>query len=291
MKIVYLVLITFFTCPLVFSQTIHSPLKFNQGQTFYINLKVKTSISQQAMGQAIDFNVDAIGDHRFAVTNVTEDNTTLHHDVTRLRFLFDGMGQKRAFDSNEEKDMNGPFGKYAKDILGKKYDMVIDPQGQTLMVIPDKISLAETDARLAIINTMLKDVVSIIYPPKKEEPGFFQVFPNDSLATGLAWTRNANDSSVNIRELYKISEINDSTIVIDYNAESVTITRAEMMGNQTVTTLNNKSTGKILVDRKTRLLLGKNITTESHGNSEAPFGTIPVTSKSEMILTVSSELK
>jgi hypothetical protein len=291
MNIVCLLLVTLFTGSIAFSQTIHSPLQFLQGQTFGVNLKIKTSISQQAMGQAIDFKVDATGDHRYAVTNTTEENTTLHHDVTRLRFEFDGMGQKRSFDSDVEKDMNGPFGKYAKDILSKKYDMVIDPQGQTLMVIPDKITLAETDARLAIINTMLKDVVGIVYPPKKEEPGFFQLFPNEPIAVGLAWTRNAKDSAGSINEVYRISEINDSTIVIDYNAESVSITKAEMMGNQTVTTMNNKSAGKILVDPKTRLLLGKNITTESNGSSEAPFGTIPVTSKSEMILTVKSVLR
>jgi hypothetical protein len=74
--------------------------------------------------------------------------------------------------------------------------------------------------------------------------------------------------------------------VIDYSAESITITKAEMMGSQTITTLNNKSTGKILVDPKTNILISKNISTESHGNSEAPFGSIPVNSKTELVLTV-----
>ncbi len=269
-----------------FSQQVYSPLQFQQGQQFDISLQVKSTISQQAMGQSIDFNVDATGDHRFVVTNSTEENTTLHHEVTRLRFLFDGMGQKRSFDSREEKDMNGPFGKYAKDILSKNYDMIIDPQGQTLMAVPEMITMTVEDPRLAIINTMLKDVVSIVYPPKKSEPGFFQVFPNEPLKTGLAWSRSASDSSGSIQEVYKITEITDSAIVIDYAAESVTITKAEMMGSQTVTTLNNKSTGKILVDPKTNILISKNINTESHGNSEAPFGTIPVTSKTELVLRV-----
>ena len=270
----------------VLSQTEITSLKFDQGRKYDITLQVKSTIAQQAMGQAIDFSVDAIGDHRYTVTNATADNTTLHHDVNRLRFVFEGMGQKRSFDSNDENDMNGPFGKYAKEILSKSYDMIIDPQGQTLMAIPEKITIAETDARMAIIHRMLHDVVNMVYPPQKNTPGFFQLFPNEPLAVGLTWTRSADDSTGRIQEIYKIAEMKDSTIEIDYSAESVTITKAEMMGNETITTMNNKSTGKIIVDGFTKILLEKNIRTESNGNSEAPFGTIPVTSKSEIIIRV-----
>lgn len=270
----------------VLAQTGITSLKFEQGRKYDITLQVKSNIAQQAMGQAIDFSVDATGDHRYTVTNATADNTTLHHDVNRLRFVFDGMGQKRSFDSNDEDDMNGPFGKYAKEILSKSYDMIIDPQGQTLMAIPEKITIAETDARMAIIHRMLHDVVAMVYPPQKNAPGFFQLFPNEPLAVGLTWTRSADDSTGRIHEVYRIAEMKDSTIEIDYSAESVTITKAEMMGNETITTMNNKSTGKIIVDGFTKILLEKNITTESNGNSEAPFGTIPVTSKSEITVRV-----
>ena len=48
---------------------------------------------------------------------------------------------------------------------------------------------------------------------------------------------------------YTISDINDSTIVVDFAANSVTVTKAEMMGTETTTTMNNKSTGKIILDK------------------------------------------
>ena len=44
-------------------------LLFEQGQALEITLQSKTTISQQAMGQAIDFNVDASGTHAYKVTN------------------------------------------------------------------------------------------------------------------------------------------------------------------------------------------------------------------------------
>ncbi|MBL7732983.1 MAG: hypothetical protein JNM88_17560, partial [Chitinophagaceae bacterium] len=58
------------------------------------------------------------------------------------------------------------------------------------------------------------------------------------------------------------------------------------MGNETTTTMNNKSTGKIILDRSTGIIREKLINTESTGNTEAPFGTIPVTSKTSTIITV-----
>lgn len=265
-------------------------IRFQQGGIYDFEVKVQSKIAQQAMGQAIDFNVDATGYHRFTVTNAAEDQTTLHHDIQRFLFSFDGMGQKRSFDSKQEKDLNGPFGKYAKDILSKKYDMIVGPQGQTIMAIPAKISLAETDARLAVIHGMLKDVVSMIYPPGKNEPSAFQVFPAEPLKTGLTWSRSVRDSSGTLNEIYRLEAFRDSAglslVIVNYAAESVTITRAEMMGNETVTTMNNKSTGRIIVDRGSGLIREKFITTESNGNSQASFGTIPVTAKTELHLRV-----
>ena len=86
-----------------FAQKVSSNLKFEQGQVLHIVLDLKTTIAQQAMGQAIDFAVNATGNHSYKVTNTNADNSTLKHKVDRIVFSFDGMGQKRNFDSKEEK--------------------------------------------------------------------------------------------------------------------------------------------------------------------------------------------
>jgi hypothetical protein len=262
-------------------------LKFSQGQELEISMHVKSTIAQQVNDQAIDFNVDATGDHAYAVTNATDDNTTLHHTVKRIRFSFDGMGQKRSFDSKEEKDLNGMMGKPIKDILSKNYDMVIDPSGKLLMAMPEKITLSETDSRLAIITTMLKDVLDIVQPPQKDKPGLFNILPDQPLSKGNTWTTSIQESNGKIESAYIISDINDSTIVVDFNSSSQTVNKAEMMGTETTTTLNNKSTGKIYFDRATGIMKEKTFKTESNGSTEAPFGTLPVTSKTETTIRVS----
>lgn len=270
----------------VAGQKVTGKLKFEQGQTLEITMQVKTTIAQQAMGQTIDFNVEATGIHSYKVTNTTDDNTTLNHQLNHILFSFDGMGQKRNFDSKEEKDINGQFGKPIKDLLGKKYDIIIDGNGKTLMAVPEKMPAGETDSRMAIITSMLKDVTDLVQPPQKGKASFFQVLPEKEAGKGDAWTESYENENGKFDAAYAITEINDTVIVIDFAANSVTITKAEMMGSETTTTMNNKSTGKIVLDRITGIIRERVTNTESTGNTEASFGTLPVTSKTSSIITV-----
>lgn len=269
-----------------FSQKISGKIKFEQGQTFDIVVQVKNAIAQQAMGQSIDFNVDAAGYHSYKVTNATDDNTTLNHSVQRITFKFDGMGQKKSFDSNNEKDLNGQFGAPIKDVLTKKYDIIIDPAGTTKMAIPEKITLAEGDSRLAIVTTMLKDVLDIVQPPQKGKASFFKILPDNEIGKGETWTESSLTEKGKFDATYTLSDITDSTLVVDFVSTSITISKGEMMGSEMTTKMNNKSTGKIILDKATGIIKEKTVNTDSTGNTESSFGTMPVTAKITTTITV-----
>ena len=268
------------------SQSVSTKLKFDQGQSIQVNLQLKTNIVQQAMGQAIDFNVEANADHSFLVTNATEDNSTLKHSMDRVGFSFDGMGQKRKFDSKDEKDLNGNFGKPVKELLEKKYDMVIDGNGNTLMAIPEKIVLSNDDPRMAIITNMMKDVFDLVQPPQKGAGSFFKILQDSATVKGKPWTESYTLPNGIFNAAYTISEITDSTIVVDFASSSVTVTKAEMMGGETTTNLNNKSTGKIIIDRLTGIMREKTMKTDSNGTTETAFGSLPVTSTTNITIKV-----
>jgi hypothetical protein len=286
MKKYSLISLLLLACYPAFNQKVSGNLKFEQGQEILINMQVKSTIAQQAMGQAIDFSIDATGDHQYKVTNTTEDNHTLNHQVNRILFSFDGMGQKRNFDSKEEKDLNGPFGKPVKDLLEKKYDMIIDPSGNALMSIPEKIQLTESDSRMAFLSNMMKDVFDLVQPPQKGKASFFKVLPAAEVGKGDTWTESYDTPEGKFNTVYSLTDISDTLIIIDFTSNSVTVTKAEMMGNTTTTTMNNKSTGKLLIDKTTGILREKTVNTESNGNTETSFGTLPVTSRTTMVITV-----
>lgn len=270
----------------IFSQQVAGKIKLDQGQLLDITMQVSTSVVQQAGGQSIDFNVNATGNHSYKVTNATEDNSTLHHQLQRIRFSFEGMGPKRTFDSNEEKDMKGAFGKPMKEMLEKAYDVIIDTNGKILMVFPEKIQFAEMDNQMAIITSLLKDVMDLVQPPQKDKSSFFKVLPDSSTGKGSSWTESYSTEQGKYNTVFTLSDITDSTIIIDFAGSSATITKAVMMGSETTTTMNNKSTGKIILDRATGIVREKKINTESNGNTESSFGDLPVTSKTTTIITV-----
>src|SRR3989337_2023140 len=94
----------------IYGQKVSGKLKFDQGKTLSIHMEIKTSVAQQAMGNAIDFTADGSAMHNYKVINATTDNTTLQHEAKKIAFTFEGMGQKRSFNSDLEKDMAGRAG-------------------------------------------------------------------------------------------------------------------------------------------------------------------------------------
>jgi hypothetical protein len=267
-----------------FSQKVAGKLVFQPGQIINVSLELKTTVSQEAGGNAIDFTASGNALHTFKVTNATDNNNTLHHDVKKIAFNFDGMGQKRAFDSDNPKDLDGFFGKPVKDILSKNYDMVIDPSGKTLMVKPEKIELAKTDERLGIVFNLLKDVTNIVYPPKRNEPSFFKILPDTETGLNESWTDSGIDSNGMYKTVYTLTAITDTTIVVDFKGNSSSVTKAEVMGMQTSTTMNNAYVGTAIVDKLTGIIRRKTINTTSNGSTEAMGGTMPVTSKTMLVI-------
>jgi hypothetical protein len=284
--IVSLVLPALFGAKNGFCQKASGKLLFQQGQTIAIVLEVKNTFSQEAMGNAIDFTSNGTAIHNYKITNSTEDNSTLHHEVKRITFNFDGMGQKRSFDSDNKKDLDGFFGAPIKDILGKTYDMIIDPNGKVLVVKPEKLELAKPDDRMAIVLNMLKDVTNVVYPPGKNESSFFKVLPEKEISLNEGWVESSEDVNGKIKTSYTLSAITDSTMVVDFKGTSVTNTKAEIMGGPTSTTLNNSFNGKIILNKTTGMVREKTIVTESTGNTEAMGMNMPLTSKTTVTIHV-----
>ncbi|MEP7372410.1 MAG: DUF6263 family protein [Chitinophagaceae bacterium] len=287
----YLVFLSFFLffSKNFFGQTASGKLQFEQGKSLNIQMELKSSVAQQPGGQAIDFTIDGIVLHTYKVINVTDDNTTLQHKANKIAFSFDGMGQKRSFDSDIKKDMDGPFGETIKNILNKNFDMTIDRNGKVLTTGSDKTEPVKADDRLAIVFNMLKDITDVVYPPKKGEASFFKILPDKETKKGETWTESGQNESGKFSSEYTLTDITDSTIIVNFKGTALTTTKATMMGMETNTVMNSTSTGKIIVDIITGLIKEKTTTIESNGNTEAMGGNVPVTSKTTIIIQVRPE--
>ena len=269
------------------AQKVAGKIQFQQGQNVELAMDIKTTISQEAMGQAIDFNVDGTAIHNYRVTNATPDNTTLRHEAKRIKFNFEGMGQKRPFDSDNEKDLKGPLGKPIEETLKQTFDMVIDPTGKVLMVQPETVKEAEMDERMKLVTSMLKDILDIVQPPKKGAASFFKVLPDNEIAKGDTWNETFENAAGKYNNIYTLNDVTDSTIVVDLNGTSTTSSKMEIMaGMEIITNLNNKTTGKIIIDKATGIVRQKSMKTESNGTTQAMGNETPITSRTEVVINV-----
>ncbi len=252
-------------------------------------MDVKTSVTQQVGGNAIDFSANAFALHAYHVSNTMVDNTTLHHEVKKINFNFEGMGQKRSFNSDSTKDMADQFGEPVKNILNKKFEITIDGNGKVVAAKGEKPGQPKTDDKLNIILNMIKDISDIAYPPQKGDASFFKVLPPGETALGESWTDSLSNETGKFKAIYTLTAITDSTIVVDLKTKASTVSKAMMMGRDATTTMNSSGTGKIILDKATGITKEKTIVTESNGTTEAMGGTLPVTAKTTITIQVKPE--
>lgn len=284
-----LLLFSFFAlCTQLAAQKITGRLRFEQNKTLTIKMDMKTTIAQQAGGQAIDFTVTGSAIHSFKATNTTDDNTTLHHELQRIAFDFDGMGQKVSYDPDNKKK-HGMFGQQFNELLEKKYDVIIDPAGKTLRAIPEKIELTKQDERMVIITNMLKDLTGVVYPPAKGSASFFSVLPGYEVGIGDSWTETLNTDSVKSTTVSTLSSLTDSTVIVSFKTNATVDMRSQMMGMEAATHLTNVITGTITLDRQTGIIREKTSVTDSHGSTEVMGTTLPLTGKTTITIRVEKE--
>ena len=122
--------------------------------------------------------------------------------------------------------------------------------------------------------------------PAADEAGFFKVLPDQLIDTGYYWRDSVDHATEKSITDYTLKEVNDSTLVVSFTGQSTTVTKAVFMGNETVTTMNHKITGNIILDRSSGLIREKTTSIESNGSTEAMGGKLPVTSRTTIGVSV-----
>jgi hypothetical protein len=160
--------------------------------------------------------------------------------------------------------------------------------GKVLLVKPETIDTTKVDDKLAIVTNMLKDLIDVVQPAGKGKASFFKVLPENPADTGYSWTDSSTTATGRSVTSYTIATIGDSTVQVNFTGNSQTISKAVLMGNETTTNMNNKNTGKIIIDKKSGIIREKTTTIESNGSTEVMGGKLPVTSKTTVVITVRS---
>jgi uncharacterized protein DUF6263 len=273
-----------------YSQKVAGKLNFKKGDKIEVSSITKSVISQEAMGQNIEFNVERNITEIYEILDVNADQSKVNHTIKRIALIIDGMGQTQSFDSDKKDTVEGKAVSPLQDALVKKYEATINRQGTITGVknITEESSKpAEANADMIVnLLKMLGPTIQLPTQPVQGEASLFKIMPAKELGKNESWT----DSTVNAegKEIttYTLKDITATEILIDYTTQSSTSVKGEMMGMETTTNLNNKTKGTITIDKTSGIIKQKIGNTESNGTVEMMGQSIPLTAKSTTTINV-----
>ncbi|MFN2438634.1 MAG: DUF6263 family protein, partial [Chitinophagaceae bacterium] len=247
--------------------------------------KVNAVISMEMMGQAMESKIDATITRLFDVEDASNNGATIEHKVKRIQMNFEApMQGAQTFDSDSEKDMKSDGGKAMEKALKNKYSMTVDACGKITAVKADdnNPNKAPQKEDVDMMSNALAQFAAGFDLPKTGDTSEFMILPAKELAKGESWT----DSSKNGKTVYTLADVTDVDIIVNYTEEASTSRTQEAMGQEILMTSKDKTTGKIILDRKTGLLKEKTATTNSEGNMEMAGQTMPMNTKTTKTVTV-----
>ena len=278
--IILLTILQFFTVAL-FGQQSAAKLDLKNEQKIMVRVEVVNNKMQTAGAQVINFKLTGTALHQYTISKVSPDLYDLDHDLKEIQFEFDGMGQKKKFDSNNAEDMKGPFGPYIQYEISAINLMGIDSAGTTKRAITGapgyNAPAPGPDEKLATIIEMLIPLIKINQNDKLG-PDLFNVFktiPNHD----SSWFEGTSTDNEKYEYSLKLNAITDSTIIVDLKIQGSCNSSAEMMGRLTKTNENIEGNGKLIYDRKTGLIKEKKVAITSNGTTEAMGGKVPLSGR------------
>ena len=124
-------------------------------------------------------------------------------------------------------------------------------------------------------------------------PAFNLFVNNTELKIGDSFvdssTLNDKDGSTKTSTTYVLKEIKEGKSIFALNGQMAITKKMEAQGMEMTTTTSSKSTGDMIVDVATGLLVSKSIVTETTGNIEVSGMTIPITGKTTTTINVSAK--
>ena len=268
----FVLLLTGLTLALTgFSQKLSNQILFEKGKKMEMVIQVNM-VATQAMGDSkVNMNVTRI----FDVNDVVNNTAVMEHKIKRVQFSMDNaMMGSQSFDSDKESDMKEDLGKVFEKSLKKKYTMTVDAKGQVVSVKQEEENdKKKVSAEGDMMSGMMNQLSQGMDVPRKGDFTEFHILPDHEVAKGESWTDTLGGRTT----VYTLTELTDNEAVINFTEVEKIDRVQEMMGNKVSIKSTDKSTGRVILDRKTGLMKERSSNLESTGEMQIMGQTIPIT--------------
>ncbi|WP_121355919.1 DUF6263 family protein [Flavisolibacter nicotianae] len=265
-----------------FAQKAFNKLTFTKGQQLEVVTNINLS-AESMMGPTT--GTITIAD-LYSVNNATAQTTTLLKVPKQVKMNFNFGSQEIKLDSDNPKDLSSPFSQPVKEIMSQKPEFTIDASGKILSVKKnDTKTKAEGDGA-GMMGMMLPGMDFASAVPQPGAPSFFQVLPNREVGIGDTWTDSLQAEGTKNVTVYKVKDISDKEIVLDFSGAGTTVTAREAMGMNVNVNAANRSTGSIVLDKATGIIKQKTTTNTTETTMNMGGREITSTIKTTMVTNV-----
>ncbi len=272
-----------------FAQKVSNALTFQKGQKLEVTTNMNRSSTQELMGQSMETTMSTTNTNVYEVNDAGDGKAALDVKVKRIKFDMNLMNRNETFDSDNAEDMKGDMGKMMKGMLDQKYTMTLNASGSVTAVKEEEDkNKKKGSGNAGMMEMMMGRMGQGGGVPKVGDASIFKILPDREVGKGDTWKTESSDEAGKKTANYTITDITDNDILIDFTEDANLTTKQQMMGQEMGVDIKSKSTGKIILDRKTGLLKQKTFLTTSEENINAGGMMIPSTGKATTTMTVKS---
>jgi hypothetical protein len=271
----------------VFAQTYKPALKLEAGKKYNVTVVSKATNTQEAMGQKMEVPMENNNYQLVEIQSATDKGYKAAATIKRIVFSTNMMGQDMAYDSDKKADRDGKLGESFNKQVNKTVAFEVANNGKIIegsVVKPKEEESAEGDMMATMLKSMgMSDNATPI----------FDLFSDDKeMKVGDTFTETKNiatdkSEGKNVT-VYTLTGIKDGVATFTFAGTGNLEMKLSMQGMDMVNTTNNKTSGEMLVDMTTGMLIKKTITNEATGKVEVQGMEIPITSSGTTTITVTA---
>ena len=272
------------------AQSYTPAVKLEAGKQYTVTTITKSNMTQEAMGQTMEIPIDATIKATLTIKEASDKGYQSTYINDRVEFAANMMGRDMNYDSDKKEDRDGKMGENMNKLVGKETSFVVNGAGNIIKETIVKQTQEKSDEEGP---DMMTGMMGMGMSEASTCPVFNLFVNNTELKIGDSFvdssTVNDKDGSTKTSTTYILKEIKDGKSIFTLNGQVAISKKMEMQGMEMITTTASKSTGDMIVDVATGLLVSKSIVTETTGNVDVQGMSIPITGKTTSIITVSAK--
>jgi hypothetical protein len=263
------------------AQTSTGKLLLTKGQKIQVDNNIKSLISQEMMGQAVEITIDASMVHQLEVKDKKPSSYLLSSTLTRLTTNGSAMGQEMKFDSDKKEDLESETGKAMKNQLNVTKEVEVDDNAVVIVGVKKDTG--------TVAGGQLMDIVNNVTGGANDESNgasaAFNVMPAGK-KVGDSWSDSSITEEIKTYRNYTIKGItgNDATVVL--SGKQITKKKVEQQGMEINVNMEGVLSGEGIVDMTTGLVKQRTTVLDGTGSAEIMGQTMPVTTKITTTTTV-----